>query len=221
MTRHEFLAEIHALVEPEVYLEVGVQYGASLKLAHRAQTAIGIDPEPMVASFRNQTVYAATADDYFTYLAGPELRIDFAFIDGSHLFEDALRDFINIEQHSHKGTVVVFDDVLPYNDDVGGRRMVPGHWAGDVWKLEPILQWARANTGLQWSLVDTDPTGTMIVWGLDRDNQDLALAYATIRDKFLDVIRVPADVINRSNAVPPGAALELLRAWRQEGRVVA
>lgn len=220
MTRHEFLTEVHLLVEPETYLEVGVQRGDSLALARRAKLAIGIDPEPLVASYGSQVIYSATADDYFTYLAEPEMKIDFAFIDGSHLFEDALRDFINIEKHSHPGTVVVFDDVLPYNDDVGGRRLVPGHWAGDVWKIEPILTWVRANTGLHHLLVDTDPTGTMLVWGLDSNHQELALSYAGIRDTYLSVVRVPDSVITRAAAVTPGFALEMLAAWQRE-RVLA
>ena len=33
MTRHEFLQALHELLHPEVYLEIGVQYGTSLALA--------------------------------------------------------------------------------------------------------------------------------------------------------------------------------------------
>lgn len=220
MSRHELLTEVHLLVAPEMYLETGVQYGHSLALARAARCAIGIDPEPLIVQSGNQVIYKATADDYFTYVAEPEMRIDLAFIDGSHMFEDALRDFINIEGHSHSGTVVIFDDVLPYSSSVGGRTMVPGHWAGDVWKIKPIFDWVRSNSGLRYQLIDTEPTGTMLVWGLDRSNRDLAMAYDTIRRDFLDRHWVPEDVIKRTQAVAPGVALGMLRSWIQE-RVTA
>lgn len=214
MSRHEFLAEVHLIVEPETYFEVGVQHGHSLALAHKAKKAIGVDPYPQVRPVRNQSIFTMTADDYFSYAVDANLLIDLAFIDGSHLFEDALRDFMNIEQHSHPGTVVVFDDVLPYNDGVGGRQMIPGHWAGDVWKVHPILQWARGQS-LNCMLVDTDPTGTMLVWGLDRTNHDLQLAYSTILDSYTDIATVPEDVITRSTAPLPGQALAALAQWRK------
>lgn len=213
LSRHEFLAALHKLLTPRVYLEVGVQYGRSLALATGAKQAIGIDPYPQLRPTGNQTIHAMTSDDFFGYTVDPDLTVDFAFIDGSHLFEDALRDFINIEQHSHAGTVVVFDDMLPYNDAVGGRQMVPGHWAGDVWKIHPILQWARGHS-LAFVLVDTEPTGTMVVWGLDRQNHDLALAYSTVLDSYVDITEVPQDVVDRTQAVTPDRALDTLTQWR-------
>lgn len=212
LSRHDFLSAVHEIVKPSTYLEIGVQAGLSLARAAGAKQAIGIDPYPQVRATGNQVIHTITSDDFFGYMADPDLVIDLAFIDGSHLFEDALRDFINIEQHSHKGTVVVFDDMLPYSDAVGGRQMVPGHWAGDVWKLYPILQWARG-TSLACFLVDTDPTGTMLVFGLDRQNHDLALAYSTILDTYVQVTEVPQETIERVRAVSPATALGLLTDW--------
>ena len=43
-TRHEFLEQLHLALKPKTYLEVGVQHGTSLVLAHGAELAIGIDP---------------------------------------------------------------------------------------------------------------------------------------------------------------------------------
>lgn len=201
---------VHAVRQPSTYLEVGVQFGTSLALATGAQTAIGIDPRPLAHPSGNQQIFAMTADDYFQYYADPELSIDFAFIDGSHIFEDALRDFINVEMHSHENTVVVFDDMLPYNNDIAVRAPLPGDWTGDVWKLFPVLNKYRPD--LKIALVDTSPTGTMLVWGLDRKRTDLALAYGDILDDYArEGIPVPAFMLNRStNVVSAALALASL-----------
>ena len=69
MTRYEFLASLHALLEPKVYLEIGVQYGASLVQAVDADVAYGVDPEPLIeftANNRpNQHIFAMTSDAFF------------------------------------------------------------------------------------------------------------------------------------------------------------
>ena len=62
-------------------------------------------------------LFRTTSDEYF---ARPDplaplggLPFDLAFIDGLHLFEFALRDFINAERGSRPGAVILFDDILP------------------------------------------------------------------------------------------------------------
>ena len=47
--------------------------------------------------------------------------LDLAFIDGMHLFEYALRDFINVERFADWSSVIVFDDMLPRNVDEAAR----------------------------------------------------------------------------------------------------
>jgi hypothetical protein len=58
-----------------------------------------------------------TSDDYFESIApnSPfvDRPIDLAFIDGLHLFEYAIRDFVNIERHTEWSSVTIIDDVLP------------------------------------------------------------------------------------------------------------
>jgi predicted O-methyltransferase YrrM len=59
----------------------------------------------------------STSDEYFSRpdplaLTGGQ-PFDLAFIDGLHLLEFALRDFINTERFSTPTSVIVFDDVLP------------------------------------------------------------------------------------------------------------
>lgn len=207
MTRHQLLTELHQRLQPQFYLEVGVQYGTSLNLAVHSKTAIGVDPEPQCRAHGNQQLYTMTSDDYFQYMFTGD-RIDFAFIDGSHLFEDALRDFINIEMHSHEGTVVVFDDVLPLTQEMTSRIMVPGHWTGDVWKVSRILHSYRPD--LHCLLVDTEPTGTMIVSNLQAKDPVLPMVYSQILDEYLAKEEVPVEILNRSTALPPKLALGAL-----------
>lgn len=211
VTRHEFLAQLHATLRPRGYLEVGVQHGTSLALAKCL--AVGIDPAPMLQGhFPGTTqVYQTTSDDFFFTSHRPlehSFRVlatlDLAFIDGMHLFEYALRDFENIEQHANSRTVVVFDDVLPRNQHEAARDQCPGDWTGDVWKVPRLLESFR---NLKIHVVNTTPTGTAVVYGFpDKDPQPI---WSQIKHLGLEGWEeVPDDVINRVEAVDPDWALQ-------------
>ena len=49
-------------------------------------------------------------------------RLDLVFVDGMHLFEFALRDFMNVERHADWWSVIVFDDILPRDVDEAARE---------------------------------------------------------------------------------------------------
>lgn len=96
------LGRIHGALRPRTYVEIGIKDGASLRLAAPATRAIGIDPQPRVGCRLpgNVSVVAKTSDAYFAeHDVEAELggKIDLAFIDGMHLFEFVLRDFINLD----------------------------------------------------------------------------------------------------------------------------
>jgi hypothetical protein len=212
MTRHEFLAKLHELLRPSTYLEVGVQSGHSLALAAYSNVAIGIDPYPLIAASGNQVIFSETSDHYFNNFSGLRPgQIDFAFIDGSHLFEDALKDFANIEQYCHSGSVVVFDDVLPYNQTIASRDIIPGDWTGDVWKVTQILMARRPD--LHVFEVDTSPTGTLLVYGFS-DVTFSGHELEQVIDAYMPLTEVPQGAIDRSYAVSPEKAIEELMAWR-------
>lgn len=208
VTRHEFLEQLHAIVAPTTYLEIGVQHGTSLNLATGAKAAIGIDPFPQTQAHGNQTIFPMFSNTYFAQ-APADLRIDLAFIDGSHLFEDALEDFRNVRAYSHSQTVVVFDDMLPYDQAIAGRAETPGHWTGDVWKVYEIL--SRFCSELEITPIDTSPTGTMVVRNLMQAPPIKQPDYEEIVRYYLRDDTVPQYIINRIPALDPESFLMKLK----------
>ena len=211
------------MLQPSTYLEVGVRKGASLALS-RARS-VGIDPRHAIeVKLRTgASVFTATSDDYFARadaLAPFDGRaIDLGLIDGMHLFEYALRDYINIERRSEWWSVIVFDDVLPRDPDQTMRDRTTPSWTGDVFKMISVLGEHRPD--LACLRVDVAPTGLLIVLGADRSSTALVDRYDDLLAEHVtpDPQRVPDDILARTGAVRPE---QLLKApfWRilREGR---
>ncbi len=200
VTRHQFLTMLHDLLKPPVYLEVGVQYGLSLNLAVHSEWAIGIDPEPLIKATGKQSIYKMTSNQYFDFPIGndPDM-VDMAFIDGSHLWEDAFRDFINVSRLCGPKSVVVFDDVLPYSAAIASREPLPGDWTGDVWYTMVVLEPLLKALGMKSARVNTSPTGTFVVWGFSGAPGDAAWIDENVQ-AGTPPSTPPADVLFRFNA---------------------
>jgi hypothetical protein len=211
VNRHQFLRRLHEVYQPRTYFEIGVNDGRSLALS-RVPT-VAVDPAHRITTELHCDLHLvkATSDDFFArekpleHLGGTP--IDLAFIDGMHLFEYALRDFINVERHAARSSVVVFDDQLPRSVDEAARDRHTGPWTGDVYKIIPTLQ--RYRPDLRLAVLDTDPTGVVVVFGLDPSNSVLADRYDEILDRFLveDPQQVPAELISRTAAMKPDLLL--------------
>ncbi len=211
MTRHELLVGLHRRLRPRTYLEIGVATGASLALSR--VPSVGIDPAYRVVAELQAKVRLSrtTSDDYFAdedprrWLGGP---IELAFIDGMHVFEFALRDFINVEKHSRWSTVAVLDDMLPRNPDEAARNRHTKAWAGDVFRVAEVLRTYRPD--LTVLPVDTRPTGVVVVTGLDPASTVLEDSYDEILATYVhdDPQPVPDAVLRRTDAWD---ARELLR----------
>lgn len=214
-TRYEFLAMLHKELQPKVYLEIGVQYGASLVQAEGADVAVGVDPAPLIeftANNRgNQQVFTMTSDDFFEQRAFILPPVDLAFIDGMHLVEFALRDFINVQKYMAPGGVIVFDDVLPYNSAIADRVQPPGDWTGDVWKLYYILREGLFH--LEPLLVDTFPTGAMVLLDVE---PSLTMEYPpdSYMEEWMQDCPVPGPILNRVNSFKPEQILEKVHGGR-------
>ncbi|MEM7498892.1 MAG: glycosyltransferase [Pseudomonadota bacterium] len=202
------LTAVHRTLEPSLYFEVGIDTGASLRIA--ACRSIGVDPAYWVSTNLTQPVrlFRQTSDVFFQN----EQRcrglfrdgIDLAFIDGMHLAEYVLRDFIATERWMRPGGVVLVDDVLPEQPEMLDRERRFDAWCGDVYKIVPVLR--RYRPDLRVSVFETfvGPyrKGLAVISGLDPQNRVLEERYAEIE----------AEILADAYDVPDIAALEALLA---------
>ena len=176
------LAGLHERLRPRTYVEVGVSVGKTLTLS-RART-IAVDPAyRILMPLRcDLAAFPETSDDFF---ARPDafdhfegVPTDLAFIDGMHLAEYALRDFINMEKQMAPGGVIVLDDMLPRNSLEAFRVRRTRAWAGDVFKVHEVLRTHRPDLTL--IPISTEPTGSYLVVGLDPSNTVLEEVYDSL-----------------------------------------
>jgi hypothetical protein len=208
-----FIAALHDRLQPRSYLEIGVRSGESLSLS-RCES-IGIDPNFEVREElqARTSLLRTTSDEYFESLGAGSpfngMPIDLAFIDGMHLLEFVVKDFANVERYSEWSTVVVVDDVLPRSTDEAARDRHTREWTGDVFKVSDVLLSVRPDLSLV--LVDTQPTGLLLVHGLDPLNRQLTEHYDEIVRTHIasDPQVVPSEVLTRSRALAPEEALDL------------
>lgn len=187
------LEACHLALTPNCYLEIGTRWGDSLQRARGF--AIAIDPEFRLSQHAMDGVteahlFRATSDDFFASDALARLgrKVDFAFLDGLHLFEYLLRDFIGVERAAVPGAVVTMHDVVPLNTLMAERDWdfnKTQSWTGDVWKILPILRKYRPDLTVQ--VLDCAPTGLGLVHGLDPANDSLTRHYDAIIAEWLDV----------------------------------
>jgi hypothetical protein len=212
VTRHEVLSRVHGILNPRTYLEIGVREGASLSLSR--VSSIAVDPMFTVTEEINCDVrlVRSTSDAFFAQPAPIAhfggMPIELAFIDGMHLLEYALRDFINVERHAHWSSVVILDDMLPRNVDEAARERRTTYWAGDVYKMIPILH--RYRPELLVLPLNTEPTGVLLILGVDPGNTTLTDKYKEIVAGYVvgDPQEVPKEILERRCAFDPEKALD-------------
>lgn len=196
----DVLERAHRRLRPRTYFEIGSRRGSSLRVASCASLAV--DPafqleEGVVGTKPICLLHQTTSDEFFAtrdpiaILGG---RIDLAFIDGLHVFDFALRDFMNTERSAAPGSIIVLDDICPRDFYMARATFKPeteqptkykGYWTGDVWKMIPILREYRRD--LQVRVIDTRPTGLAVISGLDPADGALAASYDEIVARWRDV----------------------------------
>ena len=175
------------------YMEIGCRTGRTFAPV-RGKT-IAVDP-----FFRAETniigvkpalhVFQQTSDDFFAgeFLKAMKIKLSFSFLDGMHLFEFLLRDFIETEKNSDPKGVIALHDCCPFSHEMTTRDLenLPKQaWTGDVWKLIPIL--AEHRPDLTITVLDAAPTGVVLVSGLDPKSTVLRKKYDAIVAAYSDM----------------------------------
>jgi hypothetical protein len=197
----ELIARLHLTLKPGTYLEIGSSIGSSLVLA-KCHT-IAIDPTfklkaDVIGARPSCCLYQMGSDQFFADYSPTNIfgrAIDFAFLDGMHLAEYLLRDFINAERHCKRNSLVALHDCIPTDVPMARRQANvaagqptgrhPTWWAGDVWKVLAILQKYRPD--LRIYPVDASPTGLVLVTNVNPQSTVLSDNYFTILGEFQDM----------------------------------
>jgi tetratricopeptide (TPR) repeat protein len=185
----DVISRFHAHLKPKRYVEIGIETGRTLAKARPPTIAIGIDPNPIIrVEFEAETkIYPVTSNNFFDkYDLATEMGrpvVDFVFLDGLHLFEQTLKDFMNIEKFSTADTVVVIHDCLPLNQFTAARERQSKFWSGDPWKIIPCLKKYRPD--LKLFVISTPPTGLAVVTGLNASSAILHDNWNAILDEYV------------------------------------
>jgi hypothetical protein len=201
----DLLGRFHDWLQPKSYIEIGVDTGASIVLAKSPTVAVGIDPEPRLLNAPKTVckIFPLTSDHYF---AARDPRrdieaetVDLAFIDGLHLFEQALRDFINIERISSPRTVVLIHDCFAIDAMTAERERKTSFWTGDVWKIIPCLREFRPD--LHVFTIATPPSGLGVIGRLDSRSRVLIERFDEIVSRYVALEVDPDEQRRRECAV--------------------
>ena len=165
---------IHDALNPETYVEIGVLNGDSLRLAQPPTIAVGIDPNAVWEGVR---IFRLSSSEFFAHhdlrkvLGGRS--VDFALVDGLHVFEQAIDDLFNLERYAGPGTVIALHDTIPLDRETSARNRRTEFYTGDVWKVLPFLRSYRPD--LEMITVATAPTGLTLIRHCDceRDNTSI------------------------------------------------
>jgi hypothetical protein len=202
---YHVLHTAHTLLRPQRYVEIGISSGKSLSLTKRGTAAIGVDP---MTAFPDQQffhspenspkLFKLTSNNFFEQgLMENEWKLkplDMAFIDGLHLFEQALLDFIHLEQRAHASSVIFIHDCLPVSIAGAERERNTMVWTGDVWKVIPCL--AAIRPDLEITTFPARPSGIAMVRRLDPASRVLANQFKNLVKHFMDM-QLPAAIDER------------------------
>jgi hypothetical protein len=172
---YQVLTWIHQFLKPSTYFEIGVESGASLRLAQPPTLAVGIDPVPLAEGpwFTETRIFRCTSTEFFghhdlrTILGGKPVA--FAFMDGLHLFDQVLEDLYNLERFMGRGAILALHDSIPLDRETSSRERTTEFYTGDVWKVLVFLR--RFCPELDVVTVLTAPTGLTLIRGLDPENR--------------------------------------------------
>lgn len=185
-----WLDRLYRSLSPQSVLEIGIYQGVSLAKVCPPTIAIGVDPNPTVIyPLRAEThIFAETSDQFFSQRRVEKLLsgrpVSIAFVDGLHLYEQALRDFINLESCCGPRSIILLHDTVPLDESTQSRSMDTQFHTGDVWKTVLCLKHYRPD--LDIFTIATPPTGLTVVTRLDPTSSVLKHNYDEAIARFID-----------------------------------
>lgn len=201
MKRYELINLICEHIGAQDYLEIGVCCGDTLSKV-RAPNRLGVDPaadiESAPESVRAGLQGAAMCDcDSDTFFANNTERFDVVFVDGLHVYEQAIKDVLNGFNCLRPGGYVVAHDMLPAGKAEAARTRSTRIWNGDVWKM--MFDIHHNHPAINSFVVDDD-FGMAVLWVNDpnvrfdpvwrRSCVDVPFAvFEKERNRFMKIVR--------------------------------
>ncbi len=185
-----WLERLHAALAPETYLEIGIASGQSLSYARPPTRAVGVDPEPRInAPLKAEThIFCEPSDLFFAEHRLTQLLnnrpLAMAFIDGLHVFQQSLKDFMHVEAVCGPGSVVLIHDTVPLDEPTQRPARQKQFYTGDVWKTILCLKHFRPD--LDIFTIATPPSGLTVITGLDLTSRVLKERYEEAVARFID-----------------------------------
>lgn len=184
----QVLKSLHHSCWPKLYVEIGVRGGDSLRCAHPNTRCIGIEKEfnPVLAQQVNWVMNYTTSDHFFEIRADTARGFDLAFIDGDHSFEQALRDFNNLEALAKPSSIICLHDVIPMDEHTSRAEETSFH-TGEVWRLMQAIVAERHD--LMAFTVPCAPSGLGMIGKFD--NAEFSIEKAHWAARALEYADVP------------------------------
>ncbi len=182
MTRIEVLNAIIKKKNVKNYLEIGVNRGKCLFNIKGAEKRFAVDPffnfnlwKKVKATVKNadnlkNEYFEVTSDDFFKNNNDllQNNKLDLAFIDGLHTYEQSLRDTLNTLKNMNENGVIVLHDCNPLDalaahpaasiDEARATLQNDPNWKniwnGDVWKT--IVHLKKNNPEVTAFVLNTD-----------------------------------------------------------------
>jgi hypothetical protein len=149
MNRTKFINSLLSKQDTKNYLEIGVRNGENF-FSIESNNKVGVDPsyffskrfhlKSLLKSYNwNYKMYQKTSDSFFQTEADiiyNRDKIDVAFIDGLHTYEQSLSDARNCLRYLNNDGYIIFHDCNPLTAEAANPQIPQRaiNWNGDVWK---------------------------------------------------------------------------------------
>jgi predicted O-methyltransferase YrrM len=139
MHHSDFISILASIYKPNVYVELGLYEGESLrKVIPHAKRIYGVDLNRrdelthIENNYQHVSIYYMKTDTFFESFKD---GIDMIFIDADHCFESVLSDFEKSLKLLNSGGVIILHDTDP-NDDI----LIQPRYCGDSYKIVNLLE---------------------------------------------------------------------------------